>query len=103
MNRIRHCAAATFALWSCAALAGAPDGPLVSTGWLAAHLDDPNVRVVEVSVDPGVYGQGHIPGAQNVVWHTDLVDTVRRDIASRERFQDLVRRLGLEEGWTTVL
>lgn len=50
-----------------------------------------------------MFERGHIPGAQNVVWHTDLVDTVRRDIASQEKFQDLVKKLGVDSDTTVVL
>jgi thiosulfate/3-mercaptopyruvate sulfurtransferase len=38
---------------------------VVSTDWVAEHLDDPTVRLIEVSVVPGVYERGHIPGAVN--------------------------------------
>ena len=55
---------------------------LVSTDWLEKNLNDPKVRIIEVSVDPGVYERGHIPGAVNFGWHTDLVDPVRRDIVT---------------------
>ena len=39
--------------------------PVVSTAWLEEHLDDPNVRVIEVSDvnDMALYHSGHIPGA----------------------------------------
>jgi thiosulfate/3-mercaptopyruvate sulfurtransferase len=77
--------------------------PLVNGEWLEKNLNDPKVRVVEVSVEPGVYERGHIPGAQNVVWHTDLVDTVTRDIASKEKFQELTRKLGVDQDTTVVL
>lgn len=77
--------------------------PLVSGEWLEKNLSSPKVRVVEVSVEPGVFERGHIPGAQNIVWHTDLVDTVRRDIATREKFQELSRKLGLDKDTTVVL
>lgn len=76
---------------------------LVSTEWLEKNLDNPKVRIVEVSVDPGVYERGHIPGAQNIVWHTDLVETVTRDIAKPEKFQALVRKLGIDKDTTVVL
>ena len=66
---------------------------LVSTEWLAAHLDDPQVRLFEVSVAPEQYDAGHIPGAFNLNWHTDLVDPVRRDIAPREQLQAQLRQL----------
>ncbi len=76
---------------------------LVTGEWLEKNLKDPKVRVIEVSVEPGVYERGHIPGAQNVVWHTDLVDTVKRDIASQEKFQELVRKLGINNDSTVVI
>lgn len=81
----------------------ANSSPLVTTDWLEKNLNDPKVRIVEVSVEPGLYERGHIPGAQNVVWHTDLVDTVARDIASPEKFQALVRKLGIDKDTTVVL
>ncbi|WP_280524299.1 sulfurtransferase, partial [Methylobacterium frigidaeris] len=91
-----------------AAAAAAPirDGeksPLVSTEWLEKNIDSPKLRIVEVSVDPGVYERGHIPGAHNVAWHTDLVETVSRDIAGPEKFAALARRLGIDRDTTVVL
>src|SRR5690606_18372637 len=57
----------------------------------------------EVSVDPDVYARGHIPGAINLNWHTDLVDTVNRDIASREKLQETLRAAGIGEDTTLVI
>jgi len=82
---------------------GASANPLVTTDWLEKNLTNAKVRVVEVSVEPGQFERGHIPGAQNIVWHTDLVDTVKRDIASQEKFQALVRKLGIDKETTVVL
>jgi thiosulfate/3-mercaptopyruvate sulfurtransferase len=79
------------------------DKAVVSTEWLAENLNNPNVRIVEVSVTPGLYEKGHIPGAVNFVWHTDFVDTVSRDIVSPERFQELVRAAGIGNDSTVVL
>jgi len=76
---------------------------LVSTEWLEKNLNDPKVRVVEVSVNPGLFERGHIPGAANVNWHTDLVDVVSRDIAPPEQFQALLQRSGIDADTTTVL
>lgn len=81
----------------------APQEAVVSTEWLADNLNNPNVRVIEVSVIPGVYERGHIPGAVNFVWHTDLVDPVIRDIASPEAFEALARAAGINEDTTIVL
>jgi len=76
---------------------------LVSTDWLEKNLKDPKVRIIEVSVVPGVYERGHIPGAVNFAWHSDLVDPVRRDIASQEAFQALLRKAGVNDDSTTIL
>src|SRR5687768_14926579 len=74
-----------FVLAASIGLAGTParaeTSPLVTTEWLEKNLDDPKVRVLEVSVEPGVFERGHVPNAQNIAWHTDLVETVTRDIA----------------------
>ncbi len=75
---------------------------LVSTEWLAAHLDDPSIRILESDEDVLLYSLGHIPGALKVDWHADLNDPVQRDYVSREQFQTLVRRLGIEEHTTVV-
>jgi thiosulfate/3-mercaptopyruvate sulfurtransferase len=77
--------------------------PLVTADWLEERLNDPNIRVIEVSVIPGVYERGHIPGAVNFVWHTDFVDPVRRDVVSLERFQELARSAGINKDTTVVL
>ena len=85
------------------ASASAQDGPLVNTDWVEKNLNNPKVRIVEVSVETGQFERGHIPGAQNIAWHTDLVDTVKRDIASKEKFQELVKKLGIDSDSTVVL
>jgi len=59
---------------------------LVTTAWLAAHLDDPDVVVVESDEDVLLYETGHIPGAVKVDWHTDLNDQVARDYVDGEGF-----------------
>jgi thiosulfate/3-mercaptopyruvate sulfurtransferase len=104
MNLARILAAASaLVCLATAASAQTPAGPLVSGEWLEKNLNDPKVRIVEVSVEPGLFERGHIPNAQNVVWHTDLVDPVRRDIATPENFQALARKLGIEKDTTLVL
>ena len=75
---------------------------LVSTDWLAKHLDDPNVRVLESDEDVLLYDIGHIPGALKVDWHIDLNDALMRDYIGREQFQALLRRLGIAEDTTVV-
>jgi thiosulfate/3-mercaptopyruvate sulfurtransferase len=76
---------------------------LVSTDWLAEHLDDPSVRILESDEDVLLYDMGHIPGAQKVDWHQDLNDPVIRDYISAEQFQRLLREKGIDESTTVVL
>jgi thiosulfate/3-mercaptopyruvate sulfurtransferase len=85
-----------------ASAAGASDA-LVTAEWVNENLDNPDVRVFEVSVDTGVYERGHIPGAVHLDWHTDLVDPVKRDITDREAFQAKLRDAGITEDTTVVL
>jgi thiosulfate/3-mercaptopyruvate sulfurtransferase len=75
---------------------------LVSTDWLADHLTDPSVRVLESDEDVLLYDMGHIPGALKIDWHADLNDAVQRDYISREEFQALARRLGIQHDTTVV-
>jgi thiosulfate/3-mercaptopyruvate sulfurtransferase len=68
---------------------------LVSTDWVAEHLDDPNVRIIESNEDPLLYSAGHIPGAVHIDWVTDLNDHVRRDYLSKESFEALMSKHGI--------
>jgi thiosulfate/3-mercaptopyruvate sulfurtransferase len=77
-------------------------GALVSTEWLAAHLDDPKIRVIESDEDVLLYDTNHIPGAQKVDWHSDLNDAVMRDYISREQFQELLRSKGIDDSTTVI-
>jgi len=81
----------------------APGDFLVSTDWLEKNINNPKLRLIEVSVNPGVFERAHIPGAVNFEWHTDLVDTVRRDIASQQNFEKLLRNAGINNDSTVVL
>jgi len=76
---------------------------IVEASWLEANLNNPKVRIIEVSTDPGVYEKGHIPNAVNFRWHTEFVDPVNRDIASREQFQRTVRAAGINSDTQVVL
>jgi thiosulfate/3-mercaptopyruvate sulfurtransferase len=67
---------------------------LVSTEWVASHLDDPGVRVIESNEDPLLYSSGHLPGAVEVDWTRDLNDPLRRDYLDRAGFEALMRRIG---------
>jgi thiosulfate/3-mercaptopyruvate sulfurtransferase len=75
---------------------------LVSTAWVAEHMHDPNVRIVESNEDTLIYPSGHIPGAAEVDWTRDLNDPLRRDYLGREGFQRLMRGLGASPDTTVV-
>ena len=75
---------------------------LVSTDWLAAHLNDPSLRILESDEDVLLYDMGHIPSAQKIDWHQDLNDRVQRDYISRDAFERLLRARGIDESTTVV-
>ena len=75
---------------------------LVSTAWVAEHLQDPTVRLVESNEDPLVYPSGHIPGAVQIDWTTDLNDPLRRDYIAAEEFAALVSKFGITPETTVV-
>jgi thiosulfate/3-mercaptopyruvate sulfurtransferase len=75
---------------------------LVSTEWLASHLNDPGIRILESDEDVLLYDTGHIPGAQKIDWHEDLNDPVERDYVSKEQFEKLLRSRGIDENTTVI-
>jgi thiosulfate/3-mercaptopyruvate sulfurtransferase len=75
---------------------------LVSTDWVAQHLEDPSVRLIESNEDTLLYASGHIPGAVHVDWTQDLNDQVRRDYITRPGFEALMSRIGVTPDTTVV-
>ena len=75
---------------------------LVTTQWLADHLGDEGLVVVESDEDVLLYDSGHIPGAVKVDWHTDLNDHVLRDYVDGERFAEVVGERGISRETTVV-
>jgi thiosulfate/3-mercaptopyruvate sulfurtransferase len=76
---------------------------VVSTEWLAEHLDDPKVRVVESDEDVLLYETGHIPGAVKIDWHTDQQDQLRRDFVDKAGIEKLAASKGISNDTTVVL
>jgi len=76
---------------------------LVSAAWLAEHLEDPAVRVVEVDEDATAYDKGHIPNAVAWHWARDLHHPVQRDYATGQELAALLGRSGVAPGTTVVL
>ena len=79
------------------------DDVLVTSDWLAEHLNDPDIRIVEVDEDTDAYGRGHIPGAVAVNWNSDLQDPLRRDFIDPEQFAKLQDSLGITPSTKVVL
>lgn len=75
---------------------------LVSTDWVAEHLNDPNIRIVESNEDPLLYPSGHIPGAVQVDWTNDLNDPIMRDYLDKNSFAKLASRIGITPDTTVV-
>jgi thiosulfate/3-mercaptopyruvate sulfurtransferase len=76
---------------------------LVSTDWLAGHLGDAGLVVVESDEDVLLYETGHIAGAVKIDWHTDLNDPVTRDYVDGAGFAKLVGGKGISRDSTVVI
>jgi len=78
-----------------------PDS-VVETKWVAEHLNDPNIRLVESDEDYLLYETGHIPGAVKVDWFTTLQHPVHRDFLTKENFEGLCSELGISNNTTVI-
>ncbi len=76
---------------------------LVSTDWLAEHLDDEDVVVAEVDENTDLYEEGHVPGAVKLHWKDDLQDPVERDLVEKDEFERLLGGRGIGNDTTVVL
>src|SRR5947209_885100 len=76
---------------------------LVTTDWLAEHLNDSNVVVAEVDENPNLYDEGHIPGAVKLHWRADLQDPVERDLLEKMEFERLMASLGVSNETMLIL
>ena len=76
---------------------------LVTTDWVAQHLNDASIRIVEVDVDTKAYGEGHVPNAVGWAWDTQLCDTVRRDIIPKAKFEQLMGACGIGNNTVVIL
>src|SRR5437899_10514528 len=76
---------------------------LVSSDWVAEHLDDDNVVVAEVDENTDLYEEGHIPGAVKLHWKDDLQDPVERDVIEKDAFEQLMGARGISNDTTLVV
>lgn len=75
---------------------------LVETAWVADHLEDPGIRIVESDEDFLLYETGHIPGAVKIDWFTQLQEPVRRDFLDKSGFEALMSQAGIADNTTVV-
>ncbi|HNB41817.1 MAG TPA: sulfurtransferase [Anaerolineales bacterium] len=75
---------------------------LVETDWVAEHLNDPNIRIIESDEDPLLYAIGHIPGAAQVDWFSTLQHPLRRDFLTKEQFEQVASKLGITNDTTVI-
>src|SRR5215210_3815248 len=76
---------------------------LVETDWVAEHLDDDSIQIVEVDENPALYAEAHIPGAIGFDWQADLQDPVKRDFLDPQAFGELMGGRGISNDHTVVL
>ncbi|HLA80007.1 MAG TPA: sulfurtransferase [Thermoleophilia bacterium] len=76
---------------------------LVEADWVATHLKEPSIRIVEVDVDTTQYDEGHVPGATGFNWESQLNDQICRDIVSQRDLEALLSAHGIGNGHTLVL
>jgi len=76
---------------------------LVTSEWLAEHLEDPDVRILDVDEDTEAYAKGHIPGAIGVHWRKDLQAQLQRDFVGPEEFAALLDRFGITPETRVIL
>src|SRR6476646_286846 len=76
---------------------------LVTTEWLAEHLNDENLVVAEVDENPDLYEEGHVVGAVKLHWREDLQDPVERDLVDKPTFERLMSERGISNDTIVVL
>jgi thiosulfate/3-mercaptopyruvate sulfurtransferase len=75
---------------------------LVDTAWVAEHVNDPHVRLIEADEDVLLYEVGHIQNSVKLDWHVDVQDPLRRDFVSKADFEKLASRYGISNDTTVV-
>ena len=75
---------------------------LVETNWVADHLNDPNLRLVEADEDILLYDQGHIQGSVKLDWLVDVQNQLSRDFVDKAGFEQLMSRWGISNDTTVI-
>ena len=75
---------------------------VVSTEWVASHVNDPSIRIIESNEDILLYDTGHVPGAVHIDWRRDLQDQLVRDYIQPADFASLCSHYGITPETTCV-
>ena len=76
---------------------------LVDTHWVAEHLNDPKVRVVDVGYNTNAYDTSHLPGAVGWAWSTDFQHPIRKDLPDQAGLEELLARSSIENDMTIIV
>ena len=76
---------------------------LVETSWVADHLNDPSIRLIEADEDVLLYEVGHLPGAVKLDWHVDVQDPIARDFVNQQAFEQLMSHWGISNDTMIIL
>jgi thiosulfate/3-mercaptopyruvate sulfurtransferase len=76
---------------------------LVETSWVAEHLNDPTIRIIEADEDVLLYEVGHLPEAVKLDWHVDVQDPITRDFVNQQALEKLLSSWGISNDTTIVL
>jgi thiosulfate/3-mercaptopyruvate sulfurtransferase len=76
---------------------------LVTADWAEKNLGTEGIVFVEVDEDTTAYDGGHLPGAVKMNWTTELQDPVRRDIVTKDQFEQLLSAKGIANDDLVVL
>jgi thiosulfate/3-mercaptopyruvate sulfurtransferase len=78
---------------------------LVDTDWVLEHLDDENVKLIEISTNADDYAAGHLPGALHIHGVEELTnpdDVTRGQILAQDALSELLSRNGVSQDDTLV-
>lgn len=76
---------------------------LVNTQWVADHLNDPSVKLLEVGWDASEFETGHIPGAASGWGFADVQNAETSDIPGKSEIERMLSQAGISNGDTIVL
>ena len=82
-----------------------PQSELVSSKWVIEHLQDNNVRIVEVVYDSKNRStQNTVPGAAVLDWNEDIDQTDNEDPHRLdEKHNKLLKKIGVKDEKTTIV